>query len=277
MKTVLITGSSGYIGSHLTKLLSKNYHVIALDLNPSKVSIDNFHQLDIRSIKSFPVKVDTIVHLAALVQVNESLKDPLNYYSTNLFGTTNILNTIDCNNFIFASTGTAEHCNHPYSISKRAAEDCVAHYCHLYNKNYTIFRFYNVIGSSGFAPTNIDGLFYNLIKATKTGQFTIYGNDYDTIDGTAERDYVHVDEICEAIETAVERPANQLENLGHGKGFSVKQIATIFQNVNRKNFEIKYGPRRDGDLERSILSNPSLYLPNLYSIEDLLTIPDVLE
>jgi UDP-glucose 4-epimerase len=276
MKTVLITGSNGYIGSHLVKHLRGQYNILGLDTDTDRNSLENFLQIDIKNIKHVNIHVDCVVHLAALVKVNESVSNPISYYLTNTLGSINVLQKIKFNNFIFASTGSAEYCNNPYGISKRAAEDCVINYCELYKKNYTVFRFYNVIGSSGFAPTNPDGLFYNLINATRTGKFTIFGDDYNTIDGTAERDYVHVDEICEAIKTAIENPANGLENLGHGQGFSVKQITTIFQNVNKTKFAVNYGPRRVGDLERSILSNPSVYLPNLYNIEELLTVPQTL-
>ena len=276
MKTVLITGSNGYIGSHLVKHLRGQYNILGLDTDTDRNSLENFLQIDIKNIKHVNIHVDCVVHLAALVKVNESVSNPISYYLTNTLGSINVLQKIKFNNFIFASTGSAEYCNNPYGISKRAAEDCVINYCELYKKNYTVFRFYNVIGSSGFAPTNPDGLFYNLINATRTGKFTIFGDDYNTIDGTAERDYVHVDEICEAIKIAIENPANGLENLGHGQGFSVKQITTIFQNVNKTKFAVNYGPRRVGDLERSILSNPSVYLPNLYNIEELLTVPQTL-
>lgn len=275
MKTILITGNSGYIGSHLSARLQSKYRVLGLDLAEPKVDVYTHIPVDVRILKNLGVKVDTVIHLAALVKVNESVLNPLSYYSTNFNGTTNLLNVVGqhCTNFIFASTGSAEYCNNPYGISKRAAEDAVKQLCNIFNLNYTIFRFYNVIGSSGYPPTNPDGLFYNLLRAKNTGEFTIFGNDYNSIDGTAIRDYVHVEEICSAIETAIEQPANTLENLGHGKGHTVKEIAELFQKVNQCNFNIKYGPRRHGDLEKSVLEEPSNYLPNMFDIKDLVKIP----
>jgi len=274
MKTILITGNSGYIGSHLTKCLKEEYKIIGLDLATPKANVWDHIQVDIRSLAA-PInyQIDTVIHLAAKVKVNESVLDPIDYYSTNLNGTLNLLEKIKCKNFIFASTGSAEYCNNPYGISKRAAEDCVQQFCKTNGIPFTIFRFYNVIGSSGFAPTNPDGLFYNLIKAVTSGNFTIYGHDYNTEDGTAVRDYVHVDEICSAITNAIDAPAFNVENLGHGQGYTVKQITELFQSVNNVSFQINYGPRRAGDLERSVLSNPSLYLPKTYNIQNLLQIP----
>lgn len=274
MKTLLITGNSGYIGSHLSAKLRDRYRIIGLDVNKPQCEIHDHVTADVRSIQNFPYEIDTIIHLAALVRVNDSVKQPLNYYSTNLNGTTNILHHVNCDNFIMASTGSAEYCNNPYGVSKRAAEDCVQQFCQEHNINWTTFRFYNVMGSSGYAPTNPDGLFYNLIRAVDTGQFRVFGSDYCTRDGTAERDYVHVDEICAAIDTAIDQPANGLENLGHGHGHTVLEMIDIFQQINSVKFTVNMAPRREGDLERSVLDNPSGYLPHNYCIQDLLRMPD---
>jgi UDP-glucose 4-epimerase len=114
---------------------------------------------------------------------------------------------------------------------------------------------------------------YNLLKAKDTGLFTIYGNDYEgTRDGTCVRDYVHVLEICDALKTAIEKPSNSIECLGHGVGKTVYEMACIFQDVNNCEFEIKYGPRRKGDLPISVLKDVSPYMKSLYSFEDLLKI-----
>jgi len=106
----------------------------------------------------------------------------------------------------------------------------------------------------------------------QTNEFTIYGDDYKTADGTCVRDYVHVNEICNAIKLAIETPSNKIENLGHGKGYSVKEIAELFKTVNNANITINIGPRREGDIEVSILDNVSKYMQSLYTIEELLDI-----
>jgi UDP-glucose 4-epimerase len=277
MKKVLITGSSGYIGSHLSKMLmdSLKYEVHGLDIRESQQVMNRFYLQDINRPFNIDEEFDAVIHLAGLVRVGESEVMPIKYYITNLNGTMNVVNKIKTKNFIFSSTGAAQDCSSAYGISKRAAEDVVREFCTTHRPTpYTIFRFYNVIGSTVVAPTNPDGLMYNLMKACDTGQFTIYGNDYDVnvIDGTCIRDYVHVNEICDALMQAIEKPSNSVECLGHGVGYSVQEIVDLFKKVNDVDFEVKYGPRRKGDLPSSVLANVSPYMRNLYTMDQLLKV-----
>lgn len=274
MKKVLITGCSGYIGSHLVKMLSNKYEVHGLDINAPKADgLREFHQIDIRKLFHLPIEFDAVIHLAALVNVGESERIPLSYYITNLNGTMNVINKIVTKNFIFASTGAAQDCESAYGISKRAAEDVVREYYTTHKPTpYTTFRFYNVIGSDGFRPTNPDGLMYNLMKASETGEFTIFGTDYGSYDGTCVRDYVHVNEICDALSSAIEKSSNQIECLGHGVGTSVRDIVNLYKKVNNIDFIVKYGPRRKGDIAVSVLDNVSPYMKELYSLEELLKV-----
>jgi UDP-glucose 4-epimerase len=280
MKKILITGCSGYIGSHLCKLLENDYEIHGLDINEPQVPVKKFYQVDITRLFTIPDQTepyDAVIHLAALVNVGESEQIPMRYYFTNLNGTTNVMNKVPTKNFIFASTGAAVGCTSAYGISKRAAEDCVREMCTVHKPmDYTIFRFYNVIGSHfGIDPTNPDGLMYNLIKAKTTNSFTIFGDDYkESWDGTPVRDYVHVMEICEALKMAIEKPSNKVESLGHGIGYTVKEMVEIFQRVNEHEFEVKYGPRRKGDLPSSVLEELSPYMKELYTIDELLLIKD---
>jgi len=280
MKKILITGCSGYIGSHLCKLLENDYEIHGLDIKEPQVPVKKFYQVDITRLFTIPDQTepyDAVIHLAALVNIGESEQIPMLYYFTNLNGTTNVINKVPAKNFIFASTGAAEGCASAYGISKRAAEDCVREMCTTHKPmDYTIFRFYNVIGSHyGIQPTNPDGLMYNLIKSKNTGSFTIFGNDYkESWDGTPVRDYVHVMEICTAIKLAIETPSNKVESLGHGVGHTVQEMVNIFQEVNDCNFEVKIGPRRKGDLPSSVLEDVSPYMVELYSIEQLLLVKD---
>lgn len=269
MKKVLVTGNSGYIGSHLTKALARDYEVYGLDVNSPLASVHEHYCLDIKSrlLGKFP-KFDAVVHLAALVRVGESKKNPYDYYDTNINGTMRVVG-LPCDNFIFASTGCAPQCASPYAISKLAAEQVVQKY---YKSNYTIFRFYNVIGSAGFQPTNPDGLMSKLQQAAIAGSFTLYGTDYNTRDGTAIRDYIHVQEICSAIILAIETPSNSIENLGHGTGYTVREIVDQFKTSNGVDFEVISGPRRQGDLESSVLDKPSRYMKRLYSMKQLLIV-----
>jgi len=274
VKKVLITGSSGYIGSHLCKMLENDYEVHGLDICMPQVPVKKFHQVSINQPFNIEEEYDCVIHLAALVRVAESEQMPIKYYITNLNGTMNVVNKIKTKNFIFASTGAAQDCSSAYGISKRAAEDVVHEFYTQHRPTpYTIFRFYNVIGSTVVAPTNPDGLMYNLVKAHETGEFTIYGTDYErTSDGTCVRDYVHVNEICDAIKQAIEKPSNQIESLGHGVGYTVKEIVDLFQKVNDTDFEVKYGSRRKGDIDVSVLEEVSPYMKNLYTLVQLLKV-----
>lgn len=274
MKKILITGNSGYIGSHLTKMLQDEYEVHGLDINTPQLQPSVHHAIDIRKLFVLEEEYDAVIHLAALVNVGESEQVPIQYYITNLNGTMNVVNKIKTKNFIFASTGAAAVCESAYGISKRAAEDVVREFYTQHRPTpYTIFRFYNVIGSDGFAPTNPDGLMYNLMKARETGKFTVFGNDYEqSWDGTCVRDYVHVMEICDALKQAIEKPSNQIECLGHGVGHTVKEIVNMFQKVNDIDFDVKYGPRRKGDIASSVLEDVSPYMRNLYTMEELLKV-----
>jgi UDP-glucose 4-epimerase len=276
MKKVLVTGSSGYIGSHLCKMLKGNYEVHGLDINDPIVPVDKFYKVDINRLFSIPDQTDpydAVIHLAALVNVGLSETMPILYYITNVNGTMNVLNKIPTKNFIYASTGQASLCANPYSISKRASEDCVVEYCTKHKpQDYTMFRFYNVVGMDGIQPTNPDGLLSALIKAKDTGTFTIHGDDYDTPDGTCVRDYVHVYEICNALMMAIEQPANGLENLGHGVGKSVRDMVEMYKIVNQTNFDVVVGPRKKGDPAVSVLANPGSYMKHMYDFKDLLKI-----
>ena len=273
MKTILVTGSSGYIGSHLLKKIQSQFKVFGLDKDQPQIPVKFIHA-DIRNPQylKYHEEFDCVVHLAAEMRVGESVKDPVLYYETNIIGTLNILKHIKTKNFIFASTGAAEGMASPYGVSKKAAEDIVSQICKEQGIDYTIFRFYNVIGSDGIDVKNPDGLFYNLLKSKDTGVFKIFGNDYNTRDGTCIRDYVYVNDICEAIKSAIYKPANKIENLGHGYGTSVLEIFNIFKTVNNLDINLEYLPRRDGDLEKNVLKDVSSYMKKTYSIEDLLKI-----
>ncbi len=286
-KRVLVTGCSGYIGQHLCSYLKgSDYEVWGVDkVFPSETAeqyIDEFRCIDITKQDDLiagcwnGITFDAVIHLAALVQVGESVNDPIHYYETNIQGTINCLRYLEYENFVFASTGAASTPPwSPYALSKVAAEQCVRQY--LDNAPYTIFRFFNVIGSAGFEPTNPDGLFYNLMKSEKTGTFNLYGDDYNTYDGTAIRDYVHVVEICYALELAIRKPSCVpssdyrpfVECLGHGKGHTVKEIISTYKEVNNVDFCVQVSPRRDGDLEKSVLDDVSPYMKQLYTFKEL--------
>jgi UDP-glucose 4-epimerase len=273
MTKVLITGNSGYIGSHLVQILQKsNIEIHGLDKQDPIVPVDKFFKQDISLDTDWGIdeEYDCVIHLAAEVAVGRSVITPTNYYLTNTIGTLNVLKKIKSKRFSIASTGAAAGLGSPYGISKRAMEDIVFEYCKNNKIPFTIFRFYNVTGSDGIDPTNPDGLFASLIAATKTGQFTIFGDDYNTKDGTCVRDYTHVNEICHAVIQGITESTNKIENLGHGVGTTVKEMIAMFKEINNCNFDVIIGPKREGDLEKSVLSNPSKFMKKLYTIEQLL-------
>lgn len=264
MKKLLVTGSEGYIGKHLIKMLSSSYEIYKLDL------VDPIYPIDIRSDFHWDLQFDTVIHLAALVNVSRSTKFPEDYFDTNVNGTRNVLKKLKFKNFIFASTGSAVGMASPYGISKKMAELVVEDYCKNNNISYTMFRFYNVTGVDGFPPTNPDGLMASLLRAEQEGIFYVYGGDYNTPDGSAIRDYTHVNEICSALMKAIEKPANGLENLGHGAGTSVKQMVKLYKEINNCDFKVEVRDRRPGDLEISVLDNVSSYMTKMYNLKDLL-------
>ena len=280
MKKVLITGHKGYIGQHLVKLIKQtrpDIQIHGLDVNDS---CPNYGEIR-SSYSLLRVKKEqyhTIIHLAALVRVGESMENPTKYFEANVCGTANLLNVMDWykTNFIFASTGAAENPISPYALSKRMAEELVKEkvrdYDNTSTSSYTIFRFYNVIGTDGFPPTNPDGLMMNLMKAKETGKFTIFGNDYPTKDGTCVREYVHVNDICRAIIKAIDNPSNRIENLAYGDPKTTKEIVTTFAEVNKVNLSLEYGPRREGDLAESYLKDPSPYMERNYTYGEMLKI-----
>jgi UDP-glucose 4-epimerase len=279
MIKILITGNAGYIGSHLTKLLNKrnDLELYGLDRNPPQLPVKEHSRNNIAMPGYFMwqrnFEFDCVIHLAAEVAVGRSVKNPIVYYQTNTIGTLRILQELKYKRFIHASTGSAGPMNNPYGISKRASEQIVDQYCKERAIPFTTFRFYNVTGTDGINPTNPDGLMWNLMNAQKTGMFNLFGDDYNTLDGSAVRDYTHVNEICRALEQAIDRSTNQIENLGHGVGTTVKQMIDLYKKVNNCEFDVKVCPRREGDLERSVLDNPSSFMQQLYTMEDLLWVP----
>lgn len=258
----LIIGSEGYIGSHLQKIIKAE----TLDIKG-----DPKWKIDIKKNINLKKTYDNVIILAALVKVEESERIPNEYYKTNVLGVMNILQSVKAKHFIFASSGAAMNPTSFYGHTKRLGEEIIEKFCKTHNINYTIFRFYNVIGSSfGISPTNEDGLFYNLIRAKDTGSFTIFGNDYNTPDGTAIRDYVHVLDICNSIKRSLNNPSNSIESLGTGKGHSVLEIVKKFKKINSSNFEVVFKERRKGDLEFAVLEKVSPFFEENFKIEEIL-------
>jgi len=268
---ILVTGSNGYIGKHLcAKLVNLGYEVHKLDYD---IKFDlhqyNYDIRDAKELKSGGTSFhtyDAVIHLAALVRVGESVHYPTLYYDTNINGTLNVIQKIKYKNFIFASTGAASNPSSPYGLSKRVAEDIVSEQC----KHFTTFRFYNVTGTGGFPATNPDGLFYNLTQAIETKKFHLHGTDYNTKDGTCVREYIHVNDVCDALIRAIGTPTNGVENLAYNDTRTVKEIVNIFKEVNNVDFDVIYKDARPGDLEAMYLPDPSKFMVRNYTYEQML-------
>ena len=278
MLKVLITGVTGYIGSHLAKVLYEaGHHIVGLDLEWKKHNdVSRYcHRILIKDVTKHicDEDYDVIVHLAGLIQVEESVAHPTKYYSTNLGGTVNMLrqNINGQPHFIFASTAGAFDAQSPYARSKLAAEDVIKEK----SSNYTIFRFFNVAGSDGIHRQV--GRASHLIRiaaeaaAGKRDYINIFGEDYDTPDGSCVRDYIHVVDLVNAIRDTIKHgPFNTpYECIGSGKGYSVKEVVQAMKDVTGQDFTVKMAGRRDGDPASLAIDNQFNLLHPQYQLKDM--------
>lgn len=289
MKTALITGVSGYLGSHLAKTLKKaGWKVVGIDIkHTTNQYVDLFHPCDVRDSTELTllfdrINIDTVFHLAGRIEVGESVKYPEVFYDNNTNGTNTLLTVMKywgVNNIVYSSTaGVYESkteaikeddkvnpMNNPYAGSKFAAELAIKHS----GVNYIIFRYFNLAGAD---PENEMGECHepetHLIPRIlqNLNNFTVYGKDYNTPDGTCVRDFVHVSDVADAHLAAAEylgrNGSPQVVNLGTGKGYSVKEIVALVENITGQSVEFRYEPRRAGD--------PPFLFANINFASDLL-------
>jgi UDP-glucose 4-epimerase len=274
MLRVLITGVTGYIGSTLAKILhARGHHIVGLDINWKQNDVMKYcHRILVKDVTKHinDEDYDVIVHLAGLIQVEESVMYPSKYYGTNLGGTLNMLRQQGEPHFIFASTAGAFDPANPYARSKIAAEDIIKEK----SNNYTIFRFFNVAGSDG--ENRQVGRSSHLIRiaaevaAGKRKEMQIYGNDYDTPDGTCVRDYIHVVDLATAIADTIDKGSfnTPYECIGSGKGYSVKEVISAMESITGP-LNVKIGERRAGDPPRLSIDNQFELLKPEYSLYDM--------
>lgn len=296
---VLISGGAGYVGSHTcVELLNAGEDIIVFDnfFNSSSKTLDNIQQITGRKIKFYEAdmleigsidrifdenEIEQVIHFAGYKSIPESVKHPLKYYSNNLRGTFNILETMrkyGCTKFIFSSTAVCEKsensgllATNPYGSTKLIIENLCRE---MYNANkvwtFVLLRYLNTMGAhkSGLIGEDISGRSDSLMSAIsaaalgKSAELQIAGNDYPTPDGTCVRDCVHVEDLAKGHVAAVKK-ARETEsgcsayNLGSGHGHSVKEIIDTFKRVNGVDFNVTFGSRRDGDVAEC-LCDPSL-------------------
>lgn len=273
---VMVTGASGYIGSAVCKLLKNNGHdVVGIDRRPIK------HQyVDKTQLTSYGNiyhemfdDVDAVVHIGATSLVGPSVTDPATYYQNNIAQTLNLLDAMrdKCiNRFVFASSAACygepeedvcaenswhQPCN-PYGWSKRMMEIILNDYAHAYNLRSVSLRFFNVAGADidgefGQEP-NATHIIAKAIERTMAGKdFTLFGNNFDTPDGTCVRDYVHVEDIAQGVLNSIELLDNNSGaytfNLGGERGYSNLEIINSINRVTPLTVDLKYGDPRPGD------------------------------
>jgi UDP-glucose 4-epimerase len=278
MKKVLVTGGYGYVGSHTIERLCAAGHIVdSFDLNHSKNDISKYIRKniigDIRN-DNYIGSYDAVVHLAALLDVKESMNIPWDYVRTNIIGTKNVLRSAATDNFIFASscsTFTPEYS--PYGQTKLLGENLVREHA----SNYTIFRIFNVAGNNGIFDEIVRTRHLIQVAAEAAvgviPHMYLYGTDYNTKDGTSMRDYIHVSDLANAIALAVETPKNTaFECAGTGVGYSCREVIETMKYVSGINFNVIEAEKRKGDPPSSLIPDNidnSDYVYNTYDLEEI--------
>lgn len=223
-------------------------------------------------------KIDGVIHFAGLKAVGESSVIPLDYYDNNISGTLNLLKVMKsfgCNNIIFSSSATVYGDPHtvpiqedfplsvtnPYGRTKLMLEEILTDLYHSDNDwNIVLLRYFNPIGAhqSGDLGEDPKGIPNNLlpyvtqVAVGKLEQVGVFGNDYDTVDGTGVRDYIHVVDLAKghvaALQKLVPNSGLSVYNLGTGKGYSVLEMISAMSNVVGKSIPYQILPRRSGDI-----------------------------
>ena len=293
---VLVTGGTGYIGSHIcVELIQAGHDVIVIDdfsnskpevlgyikeITGKEVKFYEFNVLD--EAKTEQVfkenKIDSIIHCAAFKAVGESIVKPIEYYTNNLMSTLVIakfMKQYGVNNIVFSSSATVygdpeivpltEDCKlgettNPYGSTKAMMERILTDVQRAVpTMSVTLLRYFNPIGAheSGLLGEDPKGIPNNLmpyimkVATRELPSLGVFGNDYDTPDGTGVRDYIHVVDLAKGHVLAIEKyatPGVHICNLGTGKGYSVLEIVEAFQRVNGVEIPYVIKDRRPGDI-----------------------------
>jgi len=296
MSTILVTGGTGFIGSHTcVELLQKGYSVVIMD-NYSNSNVDALHNIVKIAGKSVQMyeadmtdaeatdrifereSIDAVIHFAGYKAVGESVQKPLEYYENNIAGTLILLRAMrkhNCRKIVFSSSATVYGMNNtvpyqedmpisatnPYGQTKVMIEEILTDICTA-DPEFTavLLRYFNPIGAheSGLLGENPAGIPNNLVPyiaqvaCGKLAKLSIYGDDYETPDGTGVRDYIHVLDLAKghlaALEYAQTHTGAQPINLGTGKGTSVLEIAAAYEKACGRPIPYTIAPRRAGDI-----------------------------
>lgn len=290
---VLVIGGAGYIGSHVVKeLMNKGHKVTVFDnlssgLKQNLFKENGFIKGDILNTKdldkAFKKGFNAFIHLAAFKAAGESMLVPEKYSVNNITGTLNILNSAvqhDCKYMVFSSSaatfGEPQYCpideNHPknpenyYGFTKLEIEEFMAWYDKLKGLKYAALRYFN---AAGYDP---EGVLYGLeqnpanllpiimeVACGMRPKMKIFGNDYDTPDGTCVRDYVHVTDLAiahvKALEYIVKNNESLTVNLGSEKGTSVTEMVEAARRITGKEIPADYVERRPGDPAKLVASS----------------------
>jgi len=296
MKTTLVTGGAGYIGSHtLIELINNNFKVVVIDnlANSSRESLRRVEQITGHNIPFIEADVrdqsvlddifttysiDSVIHFAGLKAVGESVAKPLEYYDNNLVSTLALIEAMREHNvkqLVFSSSATVYGnpselplretstvgvgLTNPYGKTKYMIEQIIQDYCAADPTfEATILRYFNPIGAhqSGQIGENPNGIPNNLlpyvaqVAVGKLQSVGVFGNDYDTPDGTGVRDYIHVVDLARGHVAALQhmKAGASIYNLGTGSGTSVLEIIKAFSKACGRNLPYDIKPRRAGDI-----------------------------
>ena len=290
---ILIAGGAGYIGSHcVMDLLDAGYDCVVLD-NLSKghktaIKTEKFCKADLANIdeirevfEKYPI--NAVIHFAASAYVGESVINPQKYYYDNVVNTLNLLQVMleyNVKNIVFSSTcatyGNPQYTPldekhpqnpiNPYGKTKLMIEEIFKDYDTAYGLKYIALRYFNAagasldasIGESHTPETHLIPLVLE-VASGKRNNIKVFGEDYDTPDGTCIRDYIHVNDLAKAHRLAVEKLLNGAQsdvfNLGVGKGYSVKEIIEACEKITKKEIKKEIAERRAGDPPILVASN----------------------
>lgn len=294
MKTILVAGGAGYIGSHMVVLLSRRgYDVIVAD------NLQTGHRQAVRGARQLYVgdlrdtafldrvfsenRVDGVINFAACSLVGESVKDPLKYYGNNVSGAISLLSamrTHGVKNIVFSSTAATygepekqpieerdrTEPTNPYGATKLAIENMLKWCDRAYGIHYVALRYFNAAGSDPEAGIgedhNPETHLIPLVMKTALGQrdhIGIFGDSYPTADGTCIRDYIHVQDLTlahlSALEYLEKGGSSDVFNLGSGTGYSVSEIIETARRVTGREIKAVVEPPRPGDPSVLIASN----------------------